>query len=178
MDVVRKSIEGFGGTISITTRPNQGTTIKLSIPVSLAVTSLLHVTMNGIHYGLPMDNVSEIVRIERSEIEYLHNEPFVYIRGEVIPLIFIKTMLNEDALADQPLPIVVLKVKENLIAIVVNELLGQLDVVQKPLEGVMEHHPLFTGTALLGNGQIIMVIDTLGILGISNQLKSNIQEAV
>ena len=178
MDVVRKSIEGFGGTISIRTRPNQGTTIRLSIPVSLAVTSLLHVTMNGIHYGLPMDNVSEIVRIERSEIEYLHNEPFVYIRGEVIPLIFIKTMLNEDALANQPLPIVVLKVKDNLIAIVVNELLGQLDVVQKPLEGVMEHHPIFSGTALLGNGQIIMVIDTLGILGISNQLKSNIQEAV
>jgi len=178
MDVVRKSIEGFGGTISISTRPNQGTTIKLSIPVSLAVTSLLHVTMNGIHYGLPMDNVSEIVRIERSEIEYLHNEPFVYIRGEVIPLIFIKTMLNEEVLVNQPLPIVVLKVKDNLLAIVVNELLGQLDVVQKPLEGVMQNHPIFSGTALLGNGQIIMVIDTLGILGISNQLKSNMQEAV
>ena len=178
MDVVRKSIEGFGGSISISTRPNQGTTIRLSIPVSLAVTSLLHVTMNGIHYGLPMDNVSEIVRIERDEIEYLHNEPFVYIRGEVIPLLFIKTMLNEELLANQPLPIVVLKIKDNLLAIVVNELLGQLDVVQKPLEGVMQHHPVFSGTALLGNGQIIMVIDTLGVLGISNQLKSNIQEAV
>jgi two-component system chemotaxis sensor kinase CheA len=176
MDVVRKSIESFGGTISIETRPNQGTTIRLSIPVSLAVSELLHVTMNGVHYGLPMDNVSEIVKIDRSNIEYLHNEPFIYIRGEVIPLLFIKTMLDEEALLNQPLPIVVLTIKENLVAIVVNELLGQLDVVQKPLEGVMENHPIFSGTALLGNGQIIMTIDPLGILSISNQLKSSIEK--
>ncbi|MEA1919023.1 MAG: chemotaxis protein CheA [Campylobacterota bacterium] len=178
MDVVRKSIEGFGGTISIETRPNQGTTIRLSIPVSLAVSELLHVTMNGVHYGLPMDNVSEIVKIERSEIEYLHNEPFIYLRGEVIPLLFIKTMLDEEVLANHPLPIVVLNIKDNLVAVVVNELLGQLDVVQKPLEGVMETHPIFSGTALLGNGQIIMTIDPLGILGISNQLKSSVEKAM
>ena len=177
MDVVRKSIESFGGSISIQTRPNQGTTIRLSIPVSLAVTELLHVTMDGVHYGLPMDNVSEIVKINREDIEYLHNEPFVYIRGEVIPLLFIKTMLNEEVLEGLPLPIVVLNIKDNLVAIVVNELLGQLDVVQKPLEGVMENHPIFSGTALLGNGQIIMTIDPLGILGISTQLKSEIQKA-
>jgi two-component system chemotaxis sensor kinase CheA len=176
MDVVRKSIEGFGGTISIETRPNQGTTIRLSIPVSLAVTELLHVTMNGVHYGLPMDNVSEIVKISREDIEYLHNEPFIYIRGEVIPLLFIKTMLNEEALKNHSLPIVVLNIKDNLVAIVVNELLGQLDVVQKPLEGVMENHPIFSGTALLGNGQIIMTIDPLGILGISSHLKSAIEK--
>jgi two-component system chemotaxis sensor kinase CheA len=178
MDVVRKSIESFGGTISIETRPNQGTTIRLSIPVSLAVTSLLHVTMDDIHYGLPMDNVSEIVKVETSDIEYLHNEPFIYIRGEVIPLLFIKTMLNEEALENRVLPVVVLNIKGNLLAVVVNELLGQLDVVQKPLEGVMEKHPIFSGTALLGNGQIIMVLDPLGILGISNQLKATLDKAV
>lgn len=176
MDVVRKSIESFGGTIGIATRPNQGTTITLSIPVSLAVTSLLHVTMTGVHYGLPMENVNEIVKIERDQIEYLHNEPFIYIRGEVIPLLFIKSMLDEKALGNKALPIVVLSVKGNLLAVVVNELLGQLDVVQKPLEGVMENHPVFSGTALLGNGQIIMVLDPLGILGIAHQLKREYEQ--
>ncbi len=171
MDVVRKSIESFGGTIGIATKPNQGTTITLSIPVSLAVTSLLHITMSGVHYGLPMENVNEIVKIERDRIEYLHNEPFVYIRGDVIPLLFIKSMLDEKVLHGKALPIVVLSVKGNLLAVVVNELLGQLDVVQKPLEGVMENHPIFSGTALLGNGQIIMVLDPIGVLGIAHQLK-------
>ncbi|MDP3300591.1 MAG: chemotaxis protein CheW [Sulfuricurvum sp.] len=173
MDVVRKSIEGFGGTIRIKTVPNQGTTIYLSIPVSLAVTSLLHVTMSGVHYGFPMDSVSETVKIESSKIEYLQNEPFIYLRGEVIPLLFAKNMLDEEALAHKSLPVVVLNIKGNLLAVVVNELLGQLDVVQKPLEGIMEGHPIFSGTALLGNGQIIMAIDPIGILGISTVLKSD-----
>lgn len=173
MDVVRKSIEGFGGNIRIKTVPNQGTTIYLSIPVSLAVTSLLHVTMSGVHYGFPMDSVSETVKIDHTQIEYLQNEPFIYLRGEVIPLLFAKNMLDEDALENKALSVVVLSIKGNLLAVVVNELLGQLDVVQKPLEGIMEQHPIFSGTALLGNGQIIMAIDPIGILGISAVLKSD-----
>ena len=174
MDVVKKSIEGFGGSISIKTKANQGTLITLSIPMSLAVTSLLHIQMNDIHYGLPMDSVSETVKLDRSEIEYLHNEPFVYIRGEVIPLLFVKSMLNEEVMEDEPLSIVVLNIKNNLLAVVVNKFLGQLDVVQKPLVGIMENHPLFSGTALLGNGQIIMAIDPIGLLGISQKLKEDI----
>ena len=177
MDVVKKSIEGFGGTIGITTKANQGTVITLAIPMSLAVTSLLHIQMNSIHYGIPMDSVSETVKLERSEIEYLHNEPFIYIRGDVIPLLFIKSMLNEEDMNDKPLSIVVLNIKDNLLAVVVNQFLGQLDVVQKPLVGIMEGHPLFSGTALLGNGQIIMAIDPLGLLGISQKLKEEIQVA-
>ncbi len=177
MDVVKKSIESFGGSIKIKTKANQGTTITLAIPVSLAVTSLLHIQMNDIHYGIPMDSVSETVKLERDEIEYLHNEPFVYIRGEVIPLLFIKSMLNEEAMENEPLSIVVLNIKDNLLAVVVNKFLGQLDVVQKPLVGIMENHPLFSGTALLGNGQIIMAIDPIGLLGISQKLKEDIQVA-
>jgi len=175
MDVVKKSIEGFGGSIGITTKANKGTVITLAIPMSLAVTSLLHIEMNNIHYGIPMDSVSETVKLESSEIEYLHNEPFVYIRGDVIPLLFIKSMLNEENMKDKPLSIVVLNIKGNMLAVVVNDFLGQLDVVQKPLVGIMEGHPLFSGTALLGNGQIIMAIDPLGLLGISQKLKEDIQ---
>jgi len=177
MDVVKKSIEGFGGTIKIKTKANQGTVITLAIPVSLAVTSLLHIQMNNIHYGIPMDSVSETVKIEKNEIEYLHNEPFIYLRGEVIPLLFIKSMLNETSMDNEPLSIVVLNIKDNLLAVVVNNFLGQLDVVQKPLIGMMENHPLFSGTALLGNGQIIMAIDPIGLLGISKKLKNEIKVA-
>ncbi len=177
MDVVKKSIEGFGGTIKIKTKKNRGTTITLSIPVSLAVTSLLHIQMNDINYGVPMDSVSETVKLQRDKIEYLHNEPFIYIRGEVIPLLFIKAMLSEDSMKDDTLSIVILNIKNNLLAVVVNKFLGQLDVVQKPLAGIFEHHPIFTGTALLGNGQIIMAIDPIGLLGISQKLKTDIKAA-
>ncbi len=177
MDVVKKSIEAFGGSIKIKTKANQGTVITLAIPVSLAVTSLLHIQMNDIHYGIPMDSVSETVKIQKDEIEYLHNEPFIYLRGEVIPLLFIKSMLDASDIDSKPLSIVVLNIKDNLLAVVVNEFLGQLDVVQKPLVGMMSGHPLFSGTALLGNGQIIMAMDPIGLLGISQKLKEDIEVA-
>ena len=177
MDVVKKSIEGFGGTINIMTQEGRGTTIKLAIPVSLAVTSLLHVSLGGVHYGFPMESVSETVKIEKEEVAILHNEPFVYLRGDVIPLLYIKQMLDFDDLEGKPLSLVVLNIKGNMLAVVVNELLGQLDVVQKPLEGVINSHPIFSGTALLGNGQIIMVIDQDGLLGMSHTLKEDQIEA-
>ncbi len=177
MDVVKKSIESFGGTINIVTTQGKGTTITLAIPVSLAVTSLLHVSLGGIHYGFPMESVKETVKIEQSEVAILHNEPFVYLRGDVIPLLYIKQMIDMEAIGDGILSIVVLNIKGNLIAVVVNELLGQLDVVQKPLEGLVENHPIFSGTALLGNGQIIMVIDQDGLLGMSHTLKEDEEEA-
>jgi len=80
-------------------------------------------------------------------------------------------------MVDEPLSIVVLNIKDNMLAVVVNKFLGQLDVVQKPLVGIMEGHPLFSGTALLGNGQIIMAIDPIGLLGISQKLKEDIAVA-
>jgi len=176
MDVVRKSIEGFGGSINISTQKDVGTTIVLAIPVSLAVTSLLHVEMNSIHYGLPMDSVQETVKIDKEEIEFLHNEPFIYLRGEVIPLLFINSMLNFEEIKNKQLSVVVLNIKGNSLAVVVNELLGQLDVVQKPLEGMLQGHPVFSGTALLGNGQIIMMMDPVGILSICDQLQTPLKE--
>jgi len=173
MDVVKKSIDAFGGSINIKTSKGKGTTIKLEIPVSLAVTSLLHVSMNNIHYGFPMDSVNETVKINIDDITYLHNEPFIYLRGEVIPLLMIDGMLNKELIEENILPIVVLNIKGNLLAVVVNELLGQLEVVQKPMEGMLHNHPIFSGTALLGNGQIIMVMDTVGVLGLSSALQNS-----
>ncbi|PHR55582.1 MAG: chemotaxis protein CheA [Arcobacter sp.] len=176
MDVVRKSIEGFGGTISIETKKDEGTLITLAIPVSLAVTSLLHVEMTNVHYGFPMDAVQETVKMSKDKIEALHNEPFIYLRGEVIPLLFINSMLDLEEIKGKELSIVVLNIKGNTLAVVVNKFLGQLDVVQKPLKGMLEGHQVFSGTALLGNGQIIMMIDPVGLLGVSAELQTPLKE--
>ncbi len=176
MDVVKKSIEGFGGSISITTKKDIGTTITLAIPVSLAVTSLLHVEMSSVHYGFPMDSVQETVKLERDKIEMLHNEPFIYLRGEIIPLLFINSMLDLQETKDKELSIVVLNIKGNLLAVVVNKFLGQLDVVQKPLGGMLAGHPVCSGTALLGNGQIIMMMDPVGLLAVSSELQTSLAD--
>lgn len=164
MDVVKKSVESFGGSIDITTTQGEGTKIVLSIPMSLAVSTLLQVSMNGNTYGFPMDIVSETVKIDSSEITYLNNEPYIYIRGQVVPLLYIDAMLEKDTMKKKILSIVIIMVKGNQLAVIVNELIGQIDVVQKPLDGILENHPLFSGAALLGNGQIIIIFDSIGLL--------------
>jgi two-component system, chemotaxis family, sensor kinase CheA len=163
MDVVKKSIEGFGGNVSIRSKQDEGTTITLTIPVSLAVTTLLHVSFSGLHYGVPMESVNETVKVRHDEITYLNNQPFIYLRGDVIPILYMDELLDRDDLKNKELPIVVLNIKNNLLALVVNDLLGQLDVVQKPLDGILSDHPVLSSTALLGNGQIIMTIDPIGL---------------
>ncbi|MCV6607943.1 MAG: ATP-binding protein, partial [Campylobacterales bacterium] len=178
MDVVKKSVESFGGTVRIKTKLGEGTTIEMAVPVSLAVTTLLHVMMDGSHYGFPMDSVSETVKIDFNEITYLHNKPFVYIREQIIPLIFQEGMFDKTDIETKPLSIVVLNIKGNPVAVVVNELLGQLDVVQKPLTGILAEHPILGGTALLGNGQIIMVIDPIGLLEVGDIPKELSQEVL
>nr|WP_275855958.1 chemotaxis protein CheW [Sulfurimonas sp. MAG313] len=159
-------------------KKDEGTLITMAIPVSLAVTSLLHVEMSGVHYGFPMDAVQETVKIDKDKIEPLHNEAFIYLRGEVIPLLFINSMLDLDEIKEKELSIVVLNIKGNSLAVVVNKLLGQLDVVQKPLGGMLKGHQVFSGTALLGNGKIIMMIDPVGLLSVSSELQVPLGEVV
>ncbi len=171
MDVVKKSIESFGGTVNIKSQLNRGTKIRLSIPVSVAVTNLLHVLMNSINYGFPMDSVSETVKIAKDEIVYLQNQPFINLRGQVIPILLIEQMLNLSQIEDI-ISIVVLNIKDLRLAVVVNELLGQLDVVQKPLDGLLNSHPIISGSALLGNGEIIMLLDPIGLLDTYSDLNS------
>jgi len=172
MDVVKKSLEEFGGSLEIKSQLGIGTQIKLSIPVSLAVTTLLHISMDANHYGFPMENVSETVKINLNDITYLHNEPFINLREQVIPVLFVDSMLDRAKLDNEALSIVVLNIKGNSLAVVVNELLGQLDVVQKPLEGILAAHPLISGTALLGNGQIIMILDPYSLLSLHESIKA------
>ncbi|MCH9813677.1 MAG: chemotaxis protein CheA [Epsilonproteobacteria bacterium] len=173
MDVVKKSIESFGGTIHLESSVGKGTKIVLSIPVSLAVTTLLHVSMNDMHYGFPMDSVSETVKISKESITILNNEYYIYLRGEIIPLVVIDEMMDMHALDTDSIALVVLDVQGSQVAVVVNDLLGQLSVVQKPMQGLLSDHSLIGGTALLGNGQIMMIIDPVSLWEVSDSLGSN-----
>ena len=170
MDVVKKSIEGFGGEIHLESEVGKGTKLVMSIPVSLAVTTLLHVSMNDMHYGIPMDSVSETVKISKESITVLNNEYYIYLRGEIIPLVVIGEMMDMSALDVESISLVVLEVKGNQMAVVVNDLLGQLSVVQKPMQGLLSDHSLIGGTALLGNGQIMMIIDPVSLWEVSDAL--------
>jgi len=158
-DAVRKTIEELGGNILLESEKNKGTKLVLELPVSVALTKVFHIKMNNINYAIPMDSVLETIEIKKDEILKANHKPFVNRRGELIPLIFEHRLLAPNQEDSDIQSIVVVQGKTSQYGLVVNEFINQLDVVQKPLDGVLNNHPMVTGTSLLGNGGILFIID-------------------
>ena len=162
-DAVKKTIEELGGKIYIKSIKDVGTEIKLELPLSVALTNVFHIEMNNINYAIPMDYIVETVKILDSDIQTANHKPFIKIRGELIPLLVEEELLGYNRLEGE-ISIVVIKFNDIKVGFVVDEFVGQLDVVQKPLTGVISYHPFISGISLLGNGDILFILDVTKIL--------------
>jgi len=162
-DAVKKIIEELGGKIYVKSEVGYGTEIKLELPLSVALTNVFHIMMNNVNYAIPMDYIVETVKIEKQDIQIANHNPFIKIRGELIPLLLEKELLGYSDVKDIN-AIVIIKLNDKKVGFVVDEFVGQLDVVQKPLTGVISTHPFMSGVSLLGNGDILFILDVSKVL--------------
>ena len=156
MDAVKSTIEELGGKISIQSQIDKGTKITIELPLSVALTTVFHIKMNGVNYAIPMDYVVETEKINKKDIQILYHKPFVKIRDELIPVLIEDNLLDEKT--EEEVSLLIIK-GEYKFALMLDELIGQLDVVQKPLDGILHNHPFITGTSMLGNGEVLFIID-------------------
>jgi two-component system chemotaxis sensor kinase CheA len=110
-----------------------------------------------------MDYIGETVQVLKSEIDSANHKPFIRIRGELIPLLFESELLGNSDIKDENY-VVILKAGDTKVGFMVDEFVGQLDVVQKPLSGVLANHQFLSGVSLLGNGDVLFVLDIKKIL--------------
>ncbi len=162
-DAVKRTIEELGGKIYMKSQEGHGTEIKLELPLSVALTNVFHVMMNNTNYAIPMDYIVETVAMNKNEIQIANHKPFIKIRGELIPLLLEDELLGYNELKDEN-AIVIITFNDRKVGFVVDEFVGQLDVVQKPLTGVISSHPFMSGVSLLGNGDILFILDVTKIL--------------
>jgi two-component system chemotaxis sensor kinase CheA len=163
-DAVKKTIEELGGKIKLKSETDVGTELTLELPVSVALTNVFHILMNKINYAIAMDYVVETTKVLKSEIQTANHNPFINIRGELVPILFESCLLGDDTIKEEN-SIVILTFNNKKVGLVVDEFVGQLDVVQKPLSGAIKNHPLITGTSLLGNGDVLFVLDVKKLIG-------------
>ena len=156
-DAVRTTVNELGGKIHIESEPGRGTTIRLELPVSVALSNLFQIRMGDENYAIAMESVIETDKIMRSEIQTANHKPFIKLRKSIIPLVLSETLLKRKAFKEEE-NIILIKVADTQIAFIADELVGQIDVVQKPLSGVLKNHPYINGTALLGNGEPLFVL--------------------
>ncbi|MCP5158982.1 MAG: chemotaxis protein CheA [Gammaproteobacteria bacterium] len=166
MDVVRNSIDRVGGAVTVNSRRGAGTDIRLTLPLSMAVTHVMAVELDGKLLGIPMDLVVETVRLPPAALFSIkHRETFV-LRDQVVPLARLRRLLSMDepATGEAALATLVVKVQGENIGLVVDNFREGMEVILKPMEGVLGSLRQYAGTALLGDGSVMLVINIKELL--------------
>ncbi|NPA95694.1 MAG: response regulator [Thermodesulfobacteria bacterium] len=171
MDVVKTNIEKLGGTVELLSEVNVGTTIKIKIPLTLAIIPALIVTSMGQRYAIPQVNLVELVHLNpklmERDVQKIGNSEFYRLRGEILPLIRLRNVLrleeSEEQQHEEGMNIVVLNAGGHLFGLVVDSISDSEEIVVKPLGSHLKHIPVFAGTTLMGDGRVALILDVVGI---------------
>lgn len=159
MDAVRSVIERLGGEVTLQSRPGEGTTVRLRLPLSMAVTRVLTVDLAGQAYGIPMDLVVETVRTDPAAIRRLKAAEAIVRRDTVIPLIRLRTLLGMEEHRPSLESVLILRIGHATVGLVVDDFGTGMDIILKPFAGILANMSGFSGTAVLGDGRVLLVLN-------------------
>jgi two-component system chemotaxis sensor kinase CheA len=163
MDVVRNAVERINGTVQLSSRRGEGTTVTLSLPLSMAVTNVMMIEVGGRRFGVPMDLIVETVRVPAEDIHHFKQARTTVLRGRIVPLRSLPDLLGLEEEArlndDGEHALLVVRVGEESIGLLVDDFHGTSDIILKPLEGVLAGISAFSGTALMGDGSVLMILN-------------------
>lgn len=160
MDAVRTTIEKAGGHIDVASEVGAGTTISLHLPLSMAVTRVMTVSVSARPFAIPMDEISETVRIPRADIVAIKDREAFVLRNRIIPLFHLDRLLDLPVREDrEEIAVLVVQVDKQTVGLAIDAFGEGMEVIVKPLEGPLANTPEYLGTALLGDGRVLLVLD-------------------
>ena len=171
MDVVKTCVEQIGGTIELQTRQDVGTTIRLTVPLTLAIVPAIMVFCGQQRFAIPQINVVEMLRLrgddKRQSCDHFHGTPVLRLRGELLPMADLCLKLGVGSRCDvatrEALDILVLKTGTRRFALLVDEIGDPQEIVVKPLGELLASQTEYSGAALMGDGTIALILDVPGI---------------
>jgi two-component system chemotaxis sensor kinase CheA len=167
MDVVRRSLERIGGTVALSSRPGVGTCITLLLPLSMAVSRVLGIELNGQPFGIPLEDVLETVRVPSRHIHHIRDRKAMVLRGQVIPLYSAAALLDLNATAtdeQDEMLVLVARCASSTVGLIVDGLTQAMEVIVKPLDGPLAQLSGYVGAALLGDGTVLPVLNLKELL--------------
>jgi two-component system, chemotaxis family, sensor kinase CheA len=165
MDAVRRAVERVGGRVSVASVAGRGTTVKLSLPFSVMMTHVMTVEAGGQMFGLPLEAIIETTRVSQAAISKVGAAPVVVLRNRALPVIELATVLGLEPRADDDGATLVVAVGNGECgAFRVDRIVERLDLILKPLEGLLAGTPGIIGTTLLGDGRVLLVLDIAEML--------------
>jgi two-component system chemotaxis sensor kinase CheA len=167
MDVVKTNIERIGGSIDLSSDPGRGTTVRIRIPLTLAIIPALVVTAAQNRFAIPQVNLLELVRLDAAQaaaaIENVHGAPVYRLRGRLLPLVDLREQLDLEAVERETTYVVVLQADNQQYGLVVDDILDTEEIVVKPLGNQLRHLPLYAGATIMGDGAVALILDATAI---------------
>ena len=169
MDVIKTNIERIGGTIDVQSVWKKGTTLKVKIPLTLAIIPALIVSCRGDFYAIPQVSLLELVRLDskdtKNAIERIHGVPVYRLRGNLLPLVYLGKELfgKEDDESRESVHIVVLQAGDHQFGLVVDVVNDTEEIVVKPLGQQLKGLSIYAGATIMGDGRVALILDVLGL---------------
>jgi two-component system, chemotaxis family, sensor kinase CheA len=168
MDVVKSNIEKIGGVIDVFSQPGEGITVKIKIPLTLAIIPGLVITSGGERFVIPQVSLLELIRLEGDSqgkhIEHVHGAPVYRRRGNLLPIASLNQVLGLKSAAEaDSVSIVVLQAEDRQFGLVVDGINDTQEIVVKPLSKQLKGLTLYAGATIMGDGRVALILDVLGI---------------
>ncbi|PKM80863.1 MAG: chemotaxis protein CheA [Firmicutes bacterium HGW-Firmicutes-14] len=167
LDAVKNKIETLSGSISINSTPGEGTKFKIQLPLTLAIIQALLVKLEAETYAIPLSFIAETTSLMPEQVNKIQDQEVILLRGDVLPLVRLHEILQvppADVHREEEINVVVVKKGEKRVGLIVDILIGQQEIVIKPLGKLLGNIPVIAGGTILGNGQVSLIIDVAGLL--------------
>ncbi|MFA5118622.1 MAG: chemotaxis protein CheA [Candidatus Omnitrophota bacterium] len=170
LDVVKSKIESLGGRLEFETEPGKGSRFILTLPLTLAIIKAMLVKVGNEVFAIPLMSVREIIKIQEEELRIIQNFEVARVRDEIIPIIRLqkeldikKLALQLDAAEDTSLSVIIIEYGTKAAGLVVNQVLGEQDIVVKPLGALIKRTKGIAGATILGDGKVALILDTMSL---------------
>ena len=161
LDVVKTKIEALGGNVECKTVLGEGSTFTIRLPLTLAIIQALMVVIGNEKYAIPLGSIQTIEDIEVSEVKFVEGKEVIHLRGSVIPLVRLDKILDvPDSKKDaENLTVVIVTKGDKLAGLIVDDLIGQLEIVIKSIGKYINNCKMISGATILGDGEIALILD-------------------
>jgi two-component system chemotaxis sensor kinase CheA len=168
MDVVKTHIEKIGGVVDVFSRLGEGATVKLKIPLTLAIIPGLVISSGGERFVIPQVSLLELIRLEGDgsdkHIEHVHGTPVYRRRGSLLPIAYLNRVLGlKSAERAEAVSMVVLQAEDRQFGLVVDGINDTQEIVVKPLSKQLKGLTVYAGATIMGDGRVALILDVLGI---------------
>lgn len=166
LDVVKSKIEALSGDVEVKSKLGEGSTWIIRLPLTLAIIQALMVTVGGEKYAISLGSIQTIEDISPADIKLVQTEEVIHLRGSVIPLIRLSEILDAPSTksSDENLVVVIVKKGDKLAGLVVDELIGQQEIVIKSMGKYISKCKMISGATILGNGEVALILDANAII--------------